>query len=215
MGFIQVINEAFKEGGWGMWPILILSVFAVGLIIDRTVYLIRAGIDKRQFMGLMQKLIAQGNVAQAIKVCSGTSKPMTRIIQAGLMRINKSDAEVQAAMDEMSLREMPLIEKRTGYLAMIGNVATLMGLLGTIVGLIKSFAGVAGIDPSQKATLLAKGISEAMNCTAFGLLVGIVSLLAFSVLNGMTQSRIDDINEVSAQVMNLISGSRQAAPPAM
>jgi len=214
MGFIQHINEAFKEGGWGMWPILILSIFSMGLIIERIVYLFfRSSMDKRQFMGLMQKLIAQGNVAQAIKVCSGTSKPMTRIVQAGLMKVNKSDADVQAAMDEMALKEKPLIEKRTGYLAMIGNVATLAGLLGTITGLIKSFAGVAGVDPSQKATLLAAGISEAMNCTAFGLMVGITSLLFFSILNGKTQAILDDIDEVSAQVMNLIAGSRQAAPP--
>ncbi|PIE65893.1 MAG: flagellar motor protein MotA [Deltaproteobacteria bacterium] len=210
---MHTINEAFTEGGWGMWPILVLSIFAVGIIIDRFVYLFRATIDKRQFMGLMQKLIAQGNVAQAIKVCSGTSKPMTRIVQAGLMKVNKSDAEVQAAMDEMALREMPLIERRTGYLAMIGNVATLAGLLGTIVGLIHAFGAVAGVDPSQKATMLAKGISEAMNCTAFGLLVGIISLLGFSVLNGKTQAILDDINEVTAQVMNLISGSRQPAAP--
>ena len=213
MGFIQQLNHAFKEGGWGMWPILILSIFSFGIIVERAVYLFRAGIDKRQFIGLMQKLIAQGNVAQAIKVCSGTSKPMTRIIQAGLMKVNRPDAEVQAAMDETSLKEKPLIEKRTGYLAMIGNVATLAGLLGTITGLIKSFAGVAGVDPSQKATLLAAGISEAMNCTAFGLMVGIISLLGFSILNGRTQALLDDIDEVSAQVMNLISGSRQAAPP--
>lgn len=213
MGFIQHINEAFKEGGWGMWPILILSIFSVGLIIERAVYLFRSSMDKRQFMGLMQKLIAQGNVAQAIKVCSGTSKPLTRIIQSGLMKVNRSDAEVQAAMDETALKEKPMIEKRTGYLAMIGNVATLAGLLGTITGLIKSFAGVAGVDPSQKATLLAAGISEAMNCTAFGLLVGIISLLAFSILNGKTQVLLDDIDEVVAQVMNLVSGSRQAAPP--
>ncbi len=213
MGFIQQMNHAFKEGGWGMWPILILSIFSFGIIVERTVYLFRAGIDKRQFIGLMQKLIAQGNVAQAIKVCSGTSKPMTRIVQAGLMKVNRTDAEVQAAMDETALKEKPLIEKRTGYLAMLGNVATLAGLLGTITGLIKSFAGVAGVDPSQKATLLAAGISEAMNCTAFGLAVGIISLLGFSVLNGRTQALLDDIDEVSAQVMNLISGSRQAAPP--
>ncbi len=213
MGFIHSLNEAFKEGGWGMWPILALSIVAVGVTVDRAIYLIRSTIDKRQFMALMQKLITQGNVAQAIKVCSGTSKPMTRIVQAGLMRVNRSDEDVKAAMDEAALRELPLIEQRTGYLAMIGNVATLMGLLGTIVGLIKSFAGVAGIDPSQKATLLAKGISEAMNCTAFGLMVGITSLLAFSLLNGKTQAIIDDINHVSAQVQNLVKWSRQGAAP--
>ena len=210
MGFIQGINEAFKEGGWGMWPILILSIFSVGLIIERVVYLFRSSMDKRQFMGLMQKLIAQGNVAQAIKVCSGTSKPMTRIVQSGLMKVNRSNADVQAAMDETALKEKPLIEKRTGYLAMLGNLATLLGLLGTITGLIKSFAGVAGVDPSMKATLLAKGISEAMNCTAFGLGTGIVGLLIFAVLNGQTQHLLDDINEVSVHVMNLISAHKSA-----
>ncbi|MFH1131996.1 MAG: MotA/TolQ/ExbB proton channel family protein [Pseudomonadota bacterium] len=214
MGIIEGINEAFKHGGWGMWPILALSIVAVGVTIDRAVCLIRASINKREFMGLLQKLVTQGNVASAIKACSATRKPLTRIVQAGLMKINRPDAEVKAAMDETALKEMPLIERRTGYLAMIGNVATLAGLLGTIIGLIKAFAGVSDADPSQKAALLAGGISEAMNCTAFGLLVGIVSLLAFSVLNGKTQSILDDINEVSARVMNLISSSRQATPTA-
>ncbi|MBK6848777.1 MAG: MotA/TolQ/ExbB proton channel family protein [Proteobacteria bacterium] len=214
MGFIQTVNEAFKEGGPGMWPILLLSIAAVGVMVDRAVYLMRSTIDKREFLGLMQRLMAQGNVAQAIKVCSGTSRPLTRIVQAGLTRVNRSDAEVQAAMDEAALHEMPLLERRTGYLAMIGNVATLAGLLGTIVGLIHSFGAVGSVDPSQKASLLARGISEAMNCTAFGLLVGIVSLLAFSVLNGKTQAILDDVHEVTAQVMSLISGTRQAPPQA-
>lgn len=212
MGFIQTVNEAFKEGGWGMWPILLLSIAAVGVMVDRAIYLLRSTIDKREFLGLMQRLIAQGNVAQAIKVCSGTSRPLTRIVQAGLTRVNRSDAEVQAAMDEAALHELSLLERRTGYLAMIGNVATLAGLLGTIVGLIHSFGAVGSVDPSQKATLLARGISEAMNCTAFGLLVGILALLAFSVLNGKTQAILDDIHEVTAQVMSLISGTRQAPP---
>jgi biopolymer transport protein ExbB/TolQ len=92
---------------------------------------------------------------------------------------------------------------------MLGNLATLAGLLGTIGGLIKSFAGVAGVDPSQKATLLSKGISEAMNCTFFGLLVAIPALVAFSVLNGRTQSLINDMNETSVSVLNLIVANRE------
>ena len=210
MEFIHQINEAFREGGWGMWPILTASVFWIGLTIERSVYLFRCGVDKQQFMSLMQKLIAQGNVAQAIKVCSGTSKPLTRIVQAGLMRMNRTEIDVQAAMDEAALRELPRIEKRTGYLAMIGNVSTLMGLLGTITGLIKSFAGVAGVDPSQKATLLSKGISEAMNCTAFGLSTGIIGLAAFAWLNGKTQTIIDDVAEVKKNVANLLISAKAA-----
>ena len=100
---------------------------------------------------------------------------MTKIIAAGLRKAGGSEHDVQQAMDEEALRELPRLEKRTGYLAMLGNLATLAGLLGTITGLIKSFAGVAGVDPSMKATMLSKGISEAMNCTAFGLGTGIVA----------------------------------------
>ena len=113
-------------------------------------------------------------------------------------------------MDEEALRELPKIEKRTGYLAMLGNLATLAGLLGTITGLIKSFAGVAGVDPSMKATMLSKGISEAMNCTAFGLSTGIIGLAAFAWLNGKTQVAIDDIAEVKKNVSNLLYQAKAA-----
>src|SRR5512143_2430025 len=93
---------------------------------------------------------------------------------------------------------------------MLGNVATLIGLLGTILGLIHSFGAVAGVDPSMKATLLARGISEAMNCTAFGLICAVPALLQFALLNGWTQGILDDINEVSVQVVNLVVAHRHA-----
>jgi len=210
VGIIKGISDAFQKGGWGMWPILLTSIFVVGLIIERALFLFRASIDKNKFVPALQKLILQGNVAQAIKFCSGANVPLANVVKAGLLKVNKSDAEVQAAMDEAALRELPKIEKRTGYLAMLGNIATLMGLLGTVTGLIKSFGAVAGVDPSKKAEMLAEGISEAMNCTAFGLLVGIISLIAFAVLNGKTQHLLDDINEVTVQVLNLVTGNRNA-----
>jgi biopolymer transport protein ExbB/TolQ len=193
-----------------MWPILALMMVSWGIVIERIIYLKKAGIDKEKLLALLKSQIMAGNVQGAVKVCSGNPTPMTRIIQAGLTKFNRSDAEVQAAMDEAALRELPRIEKRTGYLAMLGNVATLIGLLGTILGLIHSFAGVAGVDPSMKATLLAKGISEAMNCTAFGLITAVPALLMFAVLNGWTQGVLDDINEVSVQVVNLVIAHRQA-----
>ena len=160
-------------------------------------------------LALLRSQISQGNIQGAIKVCSGNPTPLTRIVQTGLMRANRSEPEIVAAMEEASLRELPMVEKRTGYLAMLGNLATLAGLLGTITGLIKSFAGVAGVDPSQKATLLSKGISEAMNCTAFGLIVALMGLVGFAILNGKTQTLEDDINEASVQVLNLVVTNRQ------
>jgi biopolymer transport protein ExbB/TolQ len=194
-----------------MWAILFITTIPILVfIVERSIVLLKARIDKNRLVALLKSQIMAGNVQGAIKVCAGQQVPMTRILQAGLAKYNRPDAEIQAAMDEAALHELPLIEKRTGYLAMLGNLATLLGLLGTITGLIKSFAGVAGVDPSMKATLLAKGISEAMHCTAFGLGTGIVGLLVFAILNGMTQHLLDGINEVTVQIMNLVSAHKQA-----
>lgn len=210
MSLLKTLADAFHEGGWPMWPILFLMVLSWGIAIERVIFLKKAGIDKEKLLSLLKSQVMAGNIQGAVKVCSGNPTPVTRIIQQGLTKFNRPDAEVQAAMDEQALKEIPKLEARTGYLAMLGNVATLVGLLGTILGLIHSFAGVAGVDPSMKATLLAKGISEAMNCTAFGLICAIPALLWFAVLNGITQHTIDDINEVSVQVVNLVVGHRNA-----
>jgi biopolymer transport protein ExbB len=210
MTVLKMLADAFHEGGWGMWPILFLLMLTISILVERAVVLRKAVIDKEKLVSLLRSQISAGNIQGAIKVCSGNSTPVTRIVQAGLMRANRSDEEIVAAMDEAGLRELPMIEKRTGYLAMLGNLATLAGLLGTITGLIKSFAGVAGVDPSQKATLLSKGISEAMNCTAFGLATGIIGLAAYAWLNGKTQNILDDIAEVKKNVANLLQSAKAA-----
>ncbi len=208
MGFLWT---HFQEGGWGMWAILLITTLPIlVLVVERLIVLMKARIDKNRLLALLKSQIMAGNVQGAIKVCAGQQVPLTRILQAGLAKYNRPDVEIQAAMDEAALHELPLVEKRTGYLAMLGNLATLLGLLGTITGLIKSCAGGAGVDPSMKATLLARGISEAMNCTAFGLGTGIFGLLMFAILNGQTQHLLDDINEVSVQLMNLVTAHKQA-----
>ena len=156
----------------------------------------------------MRKYILAGNVGKALALCSQTPTPLSNIIKAGMVKVNKTDSEVQAAMDEASLREVPRLEKRTAYLAMLANVAMLAGLLGTIFGLILCFSAVAAGDPSEKATMLAKGISEAMHCTFFGLLTAIPGLVFFGILQGRTQKLHDDINEASVAVLNLIVTNR-------
>src|SRR6187551_134309 len=201
----------FQEGGWAMWLILFWLICSIAVIVERVIYLYGASINKDVFLATMQKCILAGDIAKAVKMCSAANAPLARIIQAGLVKVNRPDEEVQAAMDEAALREMPRINKRTGFLALFANLAMLCGLFGTIVGLIKAFGAVGGesIDPSQKARILAEGISEAMNCTAFGLMSAIVALIGFSVLNGKTQGLEDDINEASVQVLNLVVANRQ------
>jgi len=204
------IINFFKVGGIGMWPILVLFVLIIWVTVERALYLAKAKVDVDKLMSLLKSQIVSGNIRGAISTCEATPAPLTRIIAAGLRRVGGPEQEVQQAMDEEALRELPKIEKRTGYLAMLGNLATLAGLLGTITGLIKSFAGVAGVDPSQKATLLSKGISEAMNCTAFGLATGIIGLAAFAWLNGKTQHILDDVAEVKKNVANLLMSAKAA-----
>jgi len=208
MTVLKMLADAFHEGGWGMWPILFLLMITMSILIERAVYLRRAVIDKEKLVTLLRSQISAGNIQGAIKVCSGNSTPLTRIVQAGLMRANRSNEEIDSAMEESSLRELPQLEKRTGYLAMLGNLATLAGLLGTITGLIKAFAGVAGVDPSMKATMLSKGISEAMNCTAFGLFTGILGLATYAWLNGQTQAVLDGINQSTVETLNLVVAGR-------
>jgi len=208
MTVLKILADGFHEGGWGMWPILTLLMITMAILIERAVFLRRAVIDKEKLVALLRSQISAGNIQGAIKVCSGNSTPLTRIVQAGLMRANRSDEEISSAMEEAGLRELPQLEKRTGYLAMLGNLATLAGLLGTITGLIKAFAGVAGVDPSMKATMLSKGISEAMNCTAFGLGTGILGLATYAILNGMTQHVMDGINQATVETLNLVVAGR-------
>jgi biopolymer transport protein ExbB len=200
---IRSLAEAFKEGGWGMWPILVIFLVSLALTLDRTIYLLRASLDAQAFLSQLGGLLQSGNVAGAVQFCQETNKPLTRIIGNGLAHAALGERRIQVMMDEGAYAEIPKIEKRTGYLAMMGNVATLSGLFGTIIGLIKSFKGVSQQGAAEKATLLAAGISEAMNCTAFGLLTGIAALLAYSVLNGMTQGLLDSINYQSLKAFRI------------
>ena len=204
------LAKAFEQGGWGMYPIAVALVFSLTLSFDRVWMLyFKASIDKESFLRGLKKHIYSGDLDKAISYCAGQKRtPLVSVIKAGLINVPKGEEDVQAAMDEATLRESPRIERRTGYLAMIGNVATLLGLLGTIVGLIKCFGAVANANPADKATILASSISEAMNCTAFGLITAIPALVAYSVLQGRTQHLLDDINESSVSVLNLIVANR-------
>src|SRR6186713_1794489 len=129
----------FQEGGWAMWLILFWLICSMAVIVERVIYLYGASINKDVFLATMQKCILAGDIAKAVKMCSAANAPLARIVQAGLLKVNRPDEEVQAAMDEAALREMPKVSARTSYLALLANLAMLSGLLGTVTGLIKSF----------------------------------------------------------------------------
>jgi biopolymer transport protein ExbB/TolQ len=202
------IAHHFEAGGAFMYPILFWQILAIAIIVDRAIYLYKASINREIFLATMQKCILAGDIGRAIKLCSAANAPLARIVKAGLMKVNRPDAEVQSAMDEAALVELPKIEQRTPLLALFANLSMLSGLLGTVAGLIESFGAVANADAASKATMLAKGISEAMNCTAFGLIAAIIALIGFAIHNNKTQKLLDDINAATVQVVNLVVNNR-------
>lgn len=130
---------------------------------------------------------------------------LPRITRAGLEEYMKNPTDVQHAMEVAAMAEIPKIEKRTSYLSLLANIATLLGLLGTIFGLIDSFAAVTNADASQKAALLASGIAVAMNTTAFGLIVAIPTLVFYSMLNERITAITDEINENAARIFQRLN----------
>lgn len=211
MSFFDGLAKAFHDGGPGMYPIAAALVGAIAIAADRIwVLYFKAAIDRDEFLRGVKKHLFAGDLEKAISFAAGQKKtPLTEVVKAGLIHVPKGDEDVQAAMDEATLREAPVVEKRTGYLAMIANVATLLGLLGTILGLIGAFAAVSTANPADKATLLSASISEAMNCTAFGLAVAILALVLYSILQGRTQQLVDDINASAVSVLNLVVANRE------
>jgi biopolymer transport protein ExbB/TolQ len=210
LGTFGALAKRYEQGGWGMWPITVCLVIAVAIMVERSIVLFfSAAINKEGFLRGLKKHIYAGDLDKAINYVAGQKPtPLTNVIKSGLMNVPKGEEEVQAALDEATLRESPRLEARTGYLAMLGNAAMLAGLLGTVSGLISCFEAVANVNPADKATILAAGISEAMNCTAFGLITAIPALVAFSILMGRTQHLINDINETSVSVLNLIVSNK-------
>jgi biopolymer transport protein ExbB/TolQ len=202
---------AFQHGGFFMWPILFISFMGAALAIERIRYMAQAGaVRKEEFLNQLNQLVLQGNLERCIALCNQNQTPLTKIVRAGLMAIasRKSVDEVQTAMDAIALREIPKIEKRTSLLAMLANMSTLVGLLGTTSGMIGAFAAVANVAASEKAAKLAAEISEAMNCTAFGLLVAIPLLGIYGWLTTRGTEIVDDVHEAAVATLNFILSNR-------
>lgn len=210
MSFIGQLIQ-MKDGGAWMIPILVVAVFAMAIAFERLFYILfRANINSTAFMAQIQKLIMANNIDRAIKLCNAEPHAaLPRVVKAGLTRANRTEKEIENAIDEATLEVGPRVNKRTGYLSMLANVATLCGLLGTIWGLIMAFQGVATASAETKQTVLAAGISMAMYTTAGGLMVAIPTLLIHSIVLNKSNKILDDVDQYGLKVANLLSARRR------
>ncbi|NOX36179.1 MAG: MotA/TolQ/ExbB proton channel family protein [Calditrichaeota bacterium] len=204
------------EGAAFMWLILAMFVIAVAIAIERIYYvMVRSNINADKFMMEIRKLVTSGNIKRAIELCEqGKQKALPYVVLAGLRRVAESDSldfrSIQNAVDEGTLEVIPKLQKRTNYLSMLANVATLTGLMGTIYGLIISFNAVGNpeIPEKDKSAMLAKGIATAMNTTIFGLGVAIPTLIVYNIIQNKTAQIIDEMDEHLVKLINLITGNR-------
>lgn len=209
-GIFSQFADFFRKGGFAMWPILIFLACGLAIIVERVIFLYSvANIKPERFMGKVADLIRKGSIEGAIASCSENHAPLSRIIEAALRNYRNTERDIQNAVDEMALAELPRLNARVGYLAMLANVCTMVGLLGTIFGLIEAFKSVAAADAAEKTVMLANGISKAMSTTAFGLIAAIPLLLAHSVLTSKADALIDDIDRFSVMVINMLAQARK------
>ncbi len=215
MGLFSSVVGAFQHGGIWMWVIFVAQMFSLAIIVERVSALYFKRNDKQKAVArLFEDDIRKGQIdkvlTRAMKM--GDSEAITRVIQVGAQASLDMGGreEIQSRMDEVLLAENSKLEKRTGFLAMIGNVGTLLGLLGTIVGLIDSFASVANANPMEKAALLSQGISIAMHSTAYGLIMAIPALVMYAVLTNRANALSEDLNQAALMVFNWLSFNNES-----
>ncbi|RMH73858.1 MAG: MotA/TolQ/ExbB proton channel family protein [Gemmatimonadetes bacterium] len=206
---IELVARAFQDGGVFMYLILAVSAVAVAITIERVMVIFlphRTRVD--YFINEIARDIRVDNLDKAIRYCRDHPTVFSRIILAGLLAFQEDELPVEDALEEATLAELPLLEARTPYLSMLAQIATLLGLLGTIIGLMDSFSAVGTASAAARAMELTQGISKAMNTTAFGLIVAIPCLIAYTVIWRRTERLLDDIDRCSTHIGNLLKNKK-------
>ena len=214
---METVIRFFQQGGPFMYPIAIILLIGLTIAVERFIFLhsVRRS-NRRAFDETIWPLLANGDFRKAAGVAQESGAAIGLILNAGLSRFRNSQSrsDVEYAMEEGLMEVLPRLEKRTPYLATLANVATLLGLLGTIIGLISAFTAVADADPAEKANLLSESISVAMNTTAFGLMSAIPLLLAHAVLQTRTNEMVDSMEMAGVKLLNVISETEANAAAA-
>jgi len=207
MDMMYGMVKFFVAGGAFMYPILLVFAVATAIAIERYFTLSQVRRKNESSWQKLQPALAEGEFERAREMTTNDPSTVSRLLGTGLARQGavRRREDIEIAMEESMMEIIPQLEKRTAYVALGANIATLLGLLGTIIGLIQAFTAVANANPAEKADLLSASISVAMNTTAFGLVVAIPLLVTHSVLTAKTGEIVDSLEMVSVKALNVIS----------
>ena len=218
MNVLNTVIKFFVDCGWFIFPSLFIMALGLSIAIERLLFLNRARADNRQLWDQVLPLLQGGRFKDALGVTHSSDAAIGKIVTNGLQRLGSSRKreDIDAAMEEGMMAIVPRLEKRTHYIATFANVITLVGLLGTIMGLIKGFTAVAAVNPAEKAEMLSASISIAMNNTAFALMVAIPFLLIHAFLQARATEIVDSLEAAKITFLNLVQrlGQEQAAAKA-
>jgi len=208
MDIYSTFVQFFQSGGVFMYPIVVVLALGTAIALERYVYLTATHATNQRIWKKVMPLLMEGKYGQAIAATEKSKSALSRILRYGLDRTSSQAAhrdDVEVAMEEGLMETVPRLEKRTHYLATFANIATLLGLLGTIMGLIQAFTAVANANPAEKADMLSASISVAMNTTAFGLMAAIPLLLIYTVLQTKTTELVDSLEMASVKFLNILT----------
>lgn len=209
MDFFNSVIAFFQTGGAFMYPILVVFALGAAVAIERYLRLVYERHTNRSMWDKLQPVLVSGDFDRARNLVKQDKSGVSQVLAMGLARQGavRRREDIEIAMEESMMEIIPQLEKRTPYVALFSNIATLLGLLGTIMGLIEAFTAVANANPAEKADLLSASISVAMNTTAFGLMVGITLLVVHALLNSLTGEIVDSLEMASVKALNIISSS--------
>jgi biopolymer transport protein ExbB/TolQ len=207
------VIKFIQDGGFFMYPILLIMFIGLGITIERIMFLSRVKKANKELWDAVYPSIQKGDTEKALKAVKDNETEIGRILEYGLTRNRtaKNVEDVETAMEEALMEVMPRLEARTPFISTFANVATLLGLLGTVQGLITAFAAIANADPAQKGDLLSSSISVAMNTTAFGLVVAIPLLLFYAFLQSRTGEVVESLEMASIKLLNALRQIRNNA----
>lgn len=219
---LHKFQEFIRHGGPFMIMNITVLAIVIAVIVERSIYFLGRGhINAKAFLEQIKRLLAANNIDRAKKLCDATTAPVARVAKAGLSRAHKGEAAVAQAIEEMMIDVTPEIKKRIGSLWSLANIATLLGLLGTITGLIATFDAVATATPAERQKRLSLGISEAMYNTAAGLFIAVLCMISHLMLSAAAKKVVGDLESFSLRLENLLgeggtavsAGGAHAAPP--
>ena len=209
---MDFLVTGFAKGGIFMWPIVACALSALTITFERVYFVfLRAAVHGPAFMGQVQRLVLDGDVEGALRLCNAEpAAALPRVVKAALLRHDRPESEIRDAVEEATLEVSPQINQRLAFLPMIANVSTLVGLLGTIHGLIQSFEAVGQADAETRGRELSGGIAIAMYATFFGLLVSIPTLVVHGVVAARANALLDEVDHYGMKMINLLNALRTA-----